>query len=352
LRDYLERSTEATEVATPPKERCERLSYRHQFHIDVPSYFRDTNGTSWVATESDVWEMSDPEAFYEWFLKKFEGKNRDRLRRSIRYLKMWAALHFKRKTRPSSIFLTTLATYVFEAVKERNLEGDDKIFCEIIRSMYDRLEISFATKNPVNNEEDLNNLKTDDAKSFLEKLKQLRDIAERALESTTEVEAAIIWAEEFGHFMQLPEETTKNMSSNNLPAMLMPDIAIEIYAEKTDRLIRTDLNEVHPVPKGCELRFRIADPALVPFGSTIEWVVRNAGREAESVNDLGHRRECTMLMTAEERTRYHGLQYMDCTLRRGRQIVAFRRVPVHIQRIWLPARNPKPPGYVALRRRA
>ncbi|MFX8731542.1 hypothetical protein ABTM48_20230, partial [Acinetobacter baumannii] len=69
------------------------------------------------------------------------------------------------------------------------------------------------------------------------------------------------------------------------------------------------------------------------------WVVRNEGDEANFNNDLGHMgAEGT---EAEEHSAYRGTHFMDVTAVSAIGVVlGFRRIPVQISGIPMPARNP------------
>ena len=95
LLEYARSCEDLREVAVPPKERCSRASYQHQFHIDTPVYHLDpTEDDRRLACFSGAWEASDPKAIYKWFRSAVVGDDRDQLRRLVRYLKAWAVVNF------------------------------------------------------------------------------------------------------------------------------------------------------------------------------------------------------------------------------------------------------------------
>lgn len=118
---------EATGVADP-KERCCRITFALDFHIDVPCYHLDSERDArTLATETRGWEVSDPKQIYEWFNNCQADVPRKKLRRLIRYLKMWAALRIEEAERPSSILLTVLATEAFNSLDLNAIVDDDDI---------------------------------------------------------------------------------------------------------------------------------------------------------------------------------------------------------------------------------
>jgi hypothetical protein len=82
--------------------------------------------------------------------------------------------------------------------------------------------------------------------------------------------------------------------------------------------------------------------------SIVEWMVRNEGEEAEGVNDLGH--VAGQGLSANETSAYKGIHYMDCIVKQYGLVVGKRRVPVEIQGLSWPRRNPaRRPPWVKLR---
>lgn len=85
------------------------------------------------------------------------------------------------------------------------------------------------------------------------------------------------------------------------------------------------------VPKGKYLRFRITNPEALPLGCVVEWVVRNAGKEAMNINDMGHKSIGAGLFEHIEHTAYNGTHFMDCIIYDSHgELYSFRRVPVSI----------------------
>ncbi len=177
--DYSAEVYDITEVSDPPKERCSRLVYIEQFHIDVPVYHFDpeTNAAR-LATLSKGWEPSDPEKLHNWFKDYVENPERDQLRRLIRYLKGWAAITFSpdAKARPSSVLLTVVAAEAFLAqrVAERKLPDDDALM-EVSRAIRDRLVADSRVRNPIDKDENLNRIPDDDMSTLTRALDALVD---------------------------------------------------------------------------------------------------------------------------------------------------------------------------------
>lgn len=73
-----------------------------------------------------------------------------------------------------------------------------------------------------------------------------------------------------------------------VPATVTFDPLVVVSADGGTKTYR-GMNEIGPIPKGCEITFTLANAHKLPTGATVNWMVRNSGREAENENDLGHR---------------------------------------------------------------
>lgn len=359
LVDYRHQCADMRSVVEPPKERCSRAFYEHQFHIDTPVYHlnSDTDKRR-LACLTKGWEASDPKAFYKWFRDALTGGEREQVRRVIRYLKAWAALSFDDipDSRPSSIFLTVLVTQAYPNIGLALLLGvaDDDALISIIRTMHGRLNRNRRVQNPATKaEEDINRMSDEAWSAFLSRLDALLDIAERAAEAADDGAAALIWTEAFSFLMPLPEvdevELVDEQTSRAL--MQLPNIDIAVYtgSGQQRRFVANHHNQVAGVAKGCTLVFTIANPHVVPAFATVEWTVRNKGLEADESSDLGHRRVGMRMLQAEERTRYLGTHYMDCIVRVNGQVYAARRVSVTVRDVQHHVHSPTLPAYTRLR---
>jgi hypothetical protein len=347
---------ELEKVEEPPKERCSRASYVRQFHIDTPVYHLNTHSdVRRLACLSNKWEHSDPKAIYKWFRDAVSGDERDQLRRLIRYLKAWAAVSFDNATdsRPSSIFLTVLATQVYQELRAWSLfdVADDAALIEVVKKFHDRLYDDRKVPNPIDEDEDLNRMSRDGWDGFLPRLTALRDTAERADEAVDEASAALIWSEAFSFLMPLPETDQVEVveEGSGRAVMQLPEIDVQVSLDDAKAPYVTYRNAVPGVAKNCRLRFSIVNPHVVPEFATVEWTVRNEGGEADARSDLGHRQLGMRLLSVTEHTAYEGRHFMDCIIRVNGQVYAVRRVPVNIRDGQHAARNPPRPAYTKLR---
>lgn len=356
LVEYEKSCEDMKKVEVPAKERCSRATYVRQFHIDTPVYHLNTDtDVRRLACLSDTWEHSDPKKLYKWFKNAVIGDDRDQLRRLVRYLKAWAAVSFDDvpASRPSSIFLTVVATEAYQDLWMQRLVGlaDDDALVSVVKKLHARLFNERKVVNPVDVDEDLNRISSEAWDGFLPRLAALQDIAERVGDADDEASAALIWSEAFSFLMPLPETDQVEIvdESSGRVVMQLPEVEIKVFTGNPARLVATHRNEVPSVAKDCSLVFTIVNPHVVPEFATVEWTVRNEGQEADQRSDLGHRRVGMRLLSAEEHTAYRGRHFMDCIVRLNGQIYAVRRVPVTVRDLPHAVRNPPKPSYTKLR---
>ena len=131
-----------------------------------------------------------------------------------------------------------------------------------------------------------------------------------------------------------------------VPIRFDPDIAVEATSKGSPRTF-TGRNEIGPIPKDCDIVFRVVNPIELPRGATIRWMVRNEGEEAEGLNDLGH--PAGHGLVAHEHSAYRGRHFMDATVWLDGRLIGRRRVPVVIQGIAMPGRVAARPAWTRLR---
>ncbi|RUL65800.1 hypothetical protein EKH79_03555 [Dyella dinghuensis] len=350
LMDYRDNVDEVKDISEPAKQRCSRVMFDQQFHIDVPIYhFETTTKNTQLATLNKGWEQSDPEQMLKWFQARLGGPERARVRRVVRYVKAWASLTFAEqpKMRPSSLFLTVLCVDAFVAhIGDRELQDDD-LLQEIVVAIEERLRADPRVENPVATDHDRNINRLDDNafRTFMTKLRAFASTATRACECEEEGDAAIVWAEAFDFLFPLPdvEGLAKAMPGTGL-MVSTPVIAIDIHG-KDGHFARRYTGEVEFVRLGETLDFHITNPGVLPPLARVRWVVRNVGDEAFRKNDLGHSAYDTGGLSRNERAAYLGRHFMDCEVYQGDTIHSVTRVPVNIIGMQMPNRHPPRPAY-------
>jgi Adenylyl/Guanylyl and SMODS C-terminal sensor domain len=356
LQAYTASTDAVRSLDNPPKPRCGRIHYNGDFHIDIPVYHLDPDADERTLAASGGWEISDPKALYLWFKDKFGEATRARVRRQIRYLKCWAALKWRIDDgRPSSVLLTVLAAEAFARLTEDRIGADDDTLLALLREIANRVARGRRVRNPINPGEDLNRLTEDQWTAFSKGLNEFIGIAASACAAGDEIQAADHWSQAFAHFFPMPDfraavATDGVAKSHALVPITLPDIFVRAVGKRNPNIKLAGKNGIGPIPKECTITFEIVDPWKLPPSTTVDWMVRNEGDEAEYTNDLGHRAGSGF--TATESSAYTGTHFMDCILRQNGRIYGVRRIPVRISGISAPLRNPgREPSWTNLRAR-
>lgn len=332
---------ENIDVVAPAKERCSRIRFSGGFHIDVPSYHLDeAQDERTLATEKNVWEKSDPQAFYSWFQDRFSEEDSSQIRRLIRYVKIWVSLHIK-DSPPTSILLTVLVSEAYLKITEQECESDDVVIKCVAEKIIERLENNMIVENPVNKEENLNRLSSQQTSIFLDNLHNLVGVADRALIANSEFEAAIIWSEAFLYFFPILDPKYVESGNMTLVSTFEPRVSVKAVSTVNSNMKYFGKNRIGPIPKKCNITFNIENTTELPEGAQASWMVRNSGQEAEFTNDLGHFAGKGQYFI-EETSAYVGTHFMDLVVRsRIGEVLGYRRIPVEISGMFIPQRNVK-----------
>lgn len=353
LLDYSDDEDNDATGVDDPKERCCRISFKPDFHIDVPCYHLDRGADRRaLATETKGWEASDPKAIYKWFKELFDDSNdRAVLRRLVCYMKMWAALKIEEASRPSSIMLTVLVGEALQALEPSEISEDDDVLERIITVIADRLDGDVQVLNPVDRGEDLNRLDADATEALKSRVRDFEDIARRGNAMTTEANAAEIWTEAFEHFFPMPEDLDDGeddadeavakadlASGTALMAYAFdPQISVRAVSKDNANYVKEGLNSLPTIVKNCSLRFELINANQLPPGSAVRWTVRNRGHEAWNKNDIGHYSGDAYM--SDEHSAYNGNHAMDLTVYQYGRIIGRRRVEINVRGLAMPPRN-------------
>lgn len=157
-----------------PKNRCWRLNYAGEFHMDILPAIPDheSNDDSLLVPDKELksWQASNPEGYAQWFFNQMETRRaiilkeaevedipehriKTPLQKAIQILKRHRDIVFKndQKDKPVSIIITTLAA------KAYNNEADlFEALINIVKGMpeqFDYIDGQIAVLNPTNKEE-------------------------------------------------------------------------------------------------------------------------------------------------------------------------------------------------------
>jgi hypothetical protein len=175
------------------KNKCVRVVYQGDYHIDIPVYYRDIGKNSqYLATKENGWESSDPKLFWDWFKKKTRDK--PQLVRIIKYAKAWLNDYGSKAGRkvPSGLALTIW--YIKNYVPHKR---DDASFFYSSINLLEHLGGSvgqWICIMPVRPGDDLIiKLDHQQRRNFKEGLKAMIDEAAEAVTTNSKEEAIQIW---------------------------------------------------------------------------------------------------------------------------------------------------------------
>jgi hypothetical protein len=186
------------------KQKCVRLHYVFDFHIDLPIYYMGKNGkTIYFGSRSEEWIPSDPRKFILWFKLKTNGK--PQLVRIIRYFKSWAAniQHRSARKMPSGLALTLLTINFY-----RKSSRDDVAFCLTALSIYKHLNDYYVSdwsiKMPVAPYDNvIERFSNTQRNAFLNELKEMSTLVSQAVTSNNRRAALMKWRKIFGQQFEI-----------------------------------------------------------------------------------------------------------------------------------------------------
>jgi hypothetical protein len=344
------------------KNRCVRVSYANECHIDVVPYVIQANGRQVIVNrEANDFEDTNPVGFTEWIQEKDDLTNGN-LRKVIRLLKYMR--DYRSAFSVKSVLLTTLVGNVVETWRTYDPDYYKDVPTTLLHLVLDLnnwLQVN-GTKpyivDPSCPTTSLGHRWTDwQYLRFRDKIHDLRPMVERAYNARDVTSSVNAWQDLFGTaFPSSIAARAATASTGTAPVMEVAPgverVPQERFIEEMFPTVDThwvriecDVTEKRPqnraqrralrtrngrVPKWRNLMFRVVD-ANVPEPFTVYWKVRNRGTEAKAKGDLrgqiyadqGQRRR-------SERTAYVGHHYVECYIVKDGVCVARAHQPVII----------------------
>ncbi|MDD1679367.1 MAG: hypothetical protein LUO93_09340, partial [Methanomicrobiales archaeon] len=255
-------------------------------------------------------------------------RDRDAIKRGIKYIKTWAALKWPaEKYRPNSTALTIL---VVSLCPDGML--DDDAFATTIENCREYFDKKQTVPNPTGDHRDVLQLDEAQFNNFREKLADCANACNEAIQLSDPSMAAIRWGEVFEHlFPPMREHVPAVDHVGHLPAIyLRPMLSASVYTRGPSKLLLGRHTDDFTVLKNCDIIFSVTNPEDIPFDATVKWVVRNQGQEAEMVNDLGHLKSGPRKLEQTEQAKYAGDQYMDCIVTQNGSFLGMNSIKVSI----------------------
>jgi len=281
--------SEPTVRTNESKSNCERIQYEKPVsHIDLPIYYYDEKGKFCrLATEKNGWVDSDPKALQDWFDKKvshLDANQLARLRRIIRYLKIWIALKWRE---PSEGKIPSLAITILVANHYVDKDDDEDTFIFTFNEIHRNLKQSFRIKNPLN-ADDILELNTQQIEVAQNKFDSLKSVCDYVDSVKDKYKAYLYWNKIFEHMF--PACVFGNFDGNNTLPVLShpPKIRVKLFDSSKKVQLENKVNESALACKEEHLYFSIINTEDYPMNCEVRWTVRNQGIEAGMINDLGH----------------------------------------------------------------
>ncbi len=226
---------------TPPehKNKCVRVIYQGDYHIDLPVYYRDASegdDSPSLAVKNTGWTKSDPKKFWEWFQEKKDGKSQ--VVQIIRYLKAWSDNKRKALKMPKGVALTVLC------IKYRVLDSrEDKALMYTLKAIRDVLKYSFTCVMPVTPNDDLlASFTNTQRQDFLAALDDFIADAEKAVSEDNQLKASKLWRKHLGARFPLGEDANVDAREKSLLEKMAFVASGTAYTDRTGVITNSSAN--------------------------------------------------------------------------------------------------------------
>lgn len=342
------------------KNRCVRVQYAGDHHVDVVPYVAGAVG-GWIVNRQDnEFEGTNPAGFTDWYAERNALTN-GHLKRVIRLVKYLRDI--KGTFSVKSVILTTL---LGERVStwEASTGGYGDLPTALSTLMDDLA--SYLEQHPTSppsilDPSDSNGLRTFDHRwdtatypNLVEQVRYYADKIAQALDEQDRAKSMALWREVFGDaFGADLQKEMASLASVSKGAMTGAPNEQFIDAPPYSFPIRTDsgvtatitcrvaalqgfrdgdlANLGHQVHRGRTLKFKVSHDADRRYSTTVYWKVRNRGPEAASHGQLRgeiHKDEGNLMRT--ETTEWHGSHFVEAYVVQNGECVAVARYPVYI----------------------
>jgi hypothetical protein len=343
------------------KNRCTRVSYANDCHIDVVPYVIQSTGRQVIINrETNEFEDTNPVGFTEWIQEKDDLTN-GHLRKVIRLLKYLR--DYRSAFSLKSILLTTLVGNVVDAWRTYDADHYKDVpttLLHLVQDLDNWLQANAVKPyivDPSCSSTSFDHRWADtEYLRFRDRIHDLRPKVERAYNAGDVASSVIAWQDVFGTSFRTSVAARAEAASANTAVLQASPTAdrapqerfIEEMFPTADThwvRIECDVTEKVPrnraarralrsrngrVPKWRNLMFRLVD-TNVPEPFAVYWKVRNRGAEARAKGalrgqiyaDQGRRRR-------SESTAYVGHHYVECYIVKGGVCIARAHQPVII----------------------
>lgn len=206
---------DATSEKPQHREKCIRVIYKGDYHIDLPVYYKesDTNDSEnpHLAVKDTGWTKSDPKEFKDWFRKKKDTKGQ--LVRTVRYLKAWCDNRAKKM--PNGLTMTVLACNNI-----RYNDRDDIALRDTLKEVRSSLKSAWSCVMPTTPNDDLLKNYSGSKDYFFEAIDAFIEDADKAIdEEKNQLKASKLWQKHLGSYFPDGEDKDVDKQANSLAAI-------------------------------------------------------------------------------------------------------------------------------------
>lgn len=203
---------DATSEKPQHREKCIRVIYKGDYHIDLPVYYKesDTNDSEnpHLAIKGKGWSKSDPKEFKDWFNQQKDKEGQ--LIKTVRFLKAWC--DNRAREMPNGLAMTVLAC--------RNIkynDRDDICLRDTLKEIQSSLSNSWSCTMPTTPQDDLLENYTGDKNYFFEAIDAFVDDGTKAIETeTNQLKASKLWQKHLGSYFPDGEDKDVDKQANAL----------------------------------------------------------------------------------------------------------------------------------------
>ncbi|MCD4664442.1 MAG: hypothetical protein K8R68_04160 [Bacteroidales bacterium] len=230
---------DATNTPTQHRNKCVRVIYKGDYHIDIPVYyFPEDTDHPLLAVKDNNLEESDPKEFVDWFRENKDENGQ--LVRIIKYLKSWC--DYKRNKMPSGLAMTVLAECNIKYNERDDISIRDTLK-EVKATIDDRETFieKFKCFMPTTPKDDLFEDYDDTRKNnFLENLDDFIEDADKAIEEKNQLKASKLWQKHLGDRFPLGEDEDIDAKENALRKTASSILAGKAFTSRYGNIHETD----------------------------------------------------------------------------------------------------------------
>ena len=185
------------------KNRCVRLDYAGDFHLDIVPAQNEETGAILVPTKEDdnPWKLSDPKGYIEW-AQSINDQSGGKFCRIMKMLKHWRNFKMGKETAPKSILFMTLVGHRFEEDSDISSASDAETLVNVMEALNSYLEGLYSkpeVSNPSLSSEDLAEDWDDEHfRIFKRKFNSATQKARKAYDEEDKEKSIDLWQELFG----------------------------------------------------------------------------------------------------------------------------------------------------------